>query len=76
MAEEPHEAIVTGNPEAESIRPNRSEDPDFTADRRSPDERDDFTRAALHTPRRYEQPLEDDDDPVMPSRDATVNTKI
>ena len=32
--------------------------------------------ASLHTPRRYDQPLEDDDDPVMPSPDATVNTKI
>ena len=33
-------------------------------------------RASLHTPRRYDQPIEDDDDPVMPSDDATVNTKI
>ena len=30
----------------------------------------------LDTPRRYDQPVEDDDDPVMPSDDATVNTKI
>jgi hypothetical protein len=30
----------------------------------------------LDTPRRYDQPIEDDDDPVMPSDDATVNTKI
>jgi hypothetical protein len=28
------------------------------------------------TPRRYEQPLEDDADPVMPSDDSTLNTKI
>ena len=28
------------------------------------------------TPRRYEQPLEDDADPVMPADDATLNTKI
>jgi hypothetical protein len=28
------------------------------------------------TPRRYEQPLDDDSDPVMPSDDATLNTKI
>ena len=27
-------------------------------------------------PRRYDQPIEDDDDPVMPTDDATVNTKI
>ena len=30
----------------------------------------------LETPRRYEQPLADDADPVMPSDDSTVNTKI
>ncbi len=28
------------------------------------------------TPRRYEQPIEADDDPVMPSDDSTLNTKI
>jgi len=33
-------------------------------------------RGALETPRRYEQPIEDDDDPVMPSDDTTLNTKI
>ena len=40
--------------------------------------RKDASRAAgpLETPRRYEQPIEDDDDPVMPSVDSTVNTKI
>lgn len=32
--------------------------------------------AALETPRRYEQPLEEDDDPVMPADDPTLNTKI
>ena len=32
--------------------------------------------ASLDTPRRYDQPIEDDDDPVMPSADATVQTKI
>ena len=32
--------------------------------------------ADLETPRRYEQPLEDDDDPVMPADDTTLNTKI
>lgn len=30
----------------------------------------------LYTPRRYEQPIEDDDDPVMPGDESTVNTKI
>ena len=33
-------------------------------------------RTADTTPRRYEQPLEDDSDPVMPADDATLNTKI
>ena len=28
------------------------------------------------TPRRYEQPIEDDEDPVMPGDDSTLNTKI
>ena len=28
------------------------------------------------TPRRYEQPIEDDEDAVMPSDDSTLNTKI
>ena len=28
------------------------------------------------TPRRYEQPVEEDGDPVMPSDDSTLNTKI
>ena len=40
------------------------------------DRLDESTRGALETPRRYDQPIEDDDDPVMPSDDATVNTKI
>ena len=31
---------------------------------------------ALDTPRRYDQPIEEDDDPVMPGDEATVNTKI
>jgi hypothetical protein len=61
MAEQPHEPVRKSKASAED---NHS------------DERDDFTRAALYTPRRYEQPIEDDDDPVMPSPDATVNTKI
>jgi hypothetical protein len=40
------------------------------------DRPDEFTRGRRDTPRRYDQPIEDDDDPVMPSDDATVNTKI
>jgi hypothetical protein len=37
---------------------------------------DNVKGADLETPRRYEQPLEEDDDPVMPSHDSTANTKI
>lgn len=33
-------------------------------------------RAPNLTPRRYEQPLEADDDPVLPAGDATLNTKL
>ena len=43
-------------------RPDRSDDP--------------VNLQPLDTPRRYDQPIEDDDDPVMPSDDATLNTKI
>ena len=37
---------------------------------------DPVNRQPLETPRRYDQPIEDDEDPVMPADDATVNTKI
>ena len=33
-------------------------------------------RQPFETPRRYDQPIEDDDDPVMPADDATLNRKI
>ena len=33
-------------------------------------------RGEFDTPRSYDQPIEDDDDPVMPSDDTTLNTKI
>ena len=35
-----------------------------------------INRQPLETPRRYDQPVEDDDDPVMPSDDTTLDTKI
>ena len=37
---------------------------------------DAVNRQPFDTPRRYDQPIEDDDDPVMPSADSTLNTKI
>jgi hypothetical protein len=43
--------------------------------RRAEDE-DLVDRADLETPRRYEQALPEDADPVMPSDDSTINTKI
>lgn len=46
------------------------------ANDRRPETHDEAARAALETPRRYDQPLEEDDDPVMPTDDATTNTKI
>jgi hypothetical protein len=49
----------------EGTEKNRTGDDDTV--RRTADERD-------YTPRRYEQPAEDD--PVMPSDDSTLQTKI
>ena len=46
-----------------------------SANRTDPDDKV-VNRAPLDTPRRYDQPIEDDPDPVMPSDDATLNTKI
>ena len=49
----------------------------LTAGRDRDDNSSDFVnRQPLDTPRRYDQPIEDDDDPVMPSDDTTLNTKI
>lgn len=48
-----------------------------TGSERSRDESGEaVNRDSLETPRRYDQPIEDDDDPVMPSDDTTLNTKI
>ena len=49
----------------------------LSAGRNRPDgAREPVNRQPLETPRRYDQPIEDDDDPVMPSDDTTLNTKI
>ena len=49
----------------------------LTAGREREDQSSDLVnRQPLETPRRYDQPIEDDDDPVMPSDDTTLNTKI
>ena len=46
------------------VERNRSLDPDAV------------NSGTEEAPRRYDQPIEEDDDPVMPADDATVNTKI
>ena len=49
----------------------------LTAGRSHPDKsRDAVNTQPLDTPRRYDQPIEDDDDPVMPFDGTTHNTKI
>ena len=49
----------------------------LTAGRSRPDKSSDLVNLQpLDTPRRYDQPIEDDDDPVMPADEATLNTKI
>ena len=65
MAEQPNDASRKSKAEGD-----RWTDSDNSAPR------DAVNRAPLETPRRYEQPIEDDEDPVMPSDDATLNTKI
>ena len=64
MAEQPNDAS----------RKSKAEGDRWTDDEISA--RDAVNRAPLETPRRYEQPIEEDDDQVMPSDDATLNTKI
>jgi len=69
-------------------RDNRSSSNDPTAERSSDQSTqsasglsagrntgDIVNRQPLETPRRYDQPIEDDDDPVMPFDDTTLNTK-
>jgi hypothetical protein len=49
----------------------------LTGGRSRPDKSSDLVDLQpLDTPRRYDQPIEDDDDPVMPSDETTLNTKI
>ena len=49
----------------------------LTAGRDREDKSSDLgNRQPLETPRRYDQPIEEDDDPVMPSDETTLNTKI
>ena len=92
MAEQPNDASRKSKAEGErwGEEPERSgisERPDPPASEPSPGiDRDAVARrqesgelrygGPLHTPRRYDQPIEEDDDPVLPAGDATMNTKI
>ena len=73
-------------------RDNRSSSHDPTAEREAdqstqsagglsggrpgPESGEIVSRGRLETPRRYDQPIEEDEDPVMPGDDPTLNTKI
>jgi hypothetical protein len=56
--------------------PGLSSGADLGGIARHPEDDELLYRGPLHVPRRYDQPIEDDDDPVMPSDDSTLNTKI
>jgi hypothetical protein len=69
----------SNDPTAEPARDQSTQSASgLTAGRRSrPDKSSDLVDLQpLDTPRRYDQPIEDDDDPVMPSDETTLNTKI
>ena len=73
MAEQPNDASRQSKAEGDRW----SEQTGGRSDYQSTDSRRDaVNRQPLDTPRRYDQPIEDDDDPVMPSDDTTLNTKI
>ena len=77
MAEQPNDA--SRKSKAEGERWNEPEERSGISNRAgAPREvsSERYSSGPLDTPRRYEQPIEDDDDPVMPSDDATLNTKI
>ena len=83
MAEQPNEASRKSkaegdrwsDEESQAGSSNRPLDEEISTQEALPP-RGDSKRGGLDTPRRYDQPIEDDDDPVMPADDATVNTKI
>ena len=68
----------SNDPTAEPMRDQSTQSASgLTAGRSRPDKsRDLVDLQPLDTPRRYDQPIEDDDDPVMPSDETTLNTKI
>ena len=70
MAEQPNEA--SRKSKAEGDRWDEAQENAAA----SPAASDGRALGPLDTPRRYDQPIEEDDDPVMPADDATLNTKI
>ena len=68
----------SNDPTAEPMRDKSTQSASgLTAGRSRPDQSSDLVNLQpLDTPRRYDQPIEDDDDPVMPSDETTLNTKI
>jgi hypothetical protein len=78
MAEQPNDA--SRKSKAEGERWNEPDERSGISNRAggAPREvsRERASSGPLDTPRRYEQPIEDDDDPVMPADDATLNTKM
>jgi hypothetical protein len=69
MAEQPNEASKKSK--AEGDRWDEAQEKSGISNRS-----DERAVGPLDTPRRYDQPIEEDDDPVMPGDDATLNTKI
>ena len=68
----------SNDPTAEPARDQSTQSASgLTAGRSRTDKSSDLVNILpLDTPRRYDQPIEDDDDPVMPSDETTLNTKI
>ena len=76
MAEQPNDASRKSKAEGDRWSPD-SEQTSDSSGRSRPDTSSDLVNLQpLDTPRRYDQPIEDDDDPVMPSDETTLNTKI
>jgi hypothetical protein len=72
--EEPERSGISARPGRSASEVSSGRDPDAVARRREAGEL--RYGGPLHTPRRYDQPIEDDDDPVMPADDSTMTTKI
>jgi hypothetical protein len=78
MAEQPNDASRKDKAEGErwSAEPVADQSTQSMSGLSGGRSRDERSAEPLHTPRRYDQPIEDDEDPVMPSNDTTLNTKI